>query len=69
MYLVQNKIKHIGEGALDCLAGSLVTLELGANRIKKIENLDKLANLRHLWLGKNKISQIENLSALTNLRV
>ena len=46
-----------------------MTLELGANRIKKIENLDGLVNLRHLWLGKNKISQIENLDALTNLRV
>eukprot|EP00009_Paramoeba_aestuarina_P009841 CAMPEP_0201536932 /NCGR_PEP_ID=MMETSP0161_2-20130828/63352_1 /ASSEMBLY_ACC=CAM_ASM_000251 /TAXON_ID=180227 /ORGANISM="Neoparamoeba aestuarina, Strain SoJaBio B1-5/56/2" /LENGTH=354 /DNA_ID=CAMNT_0047942947 /DNA_START=187 /DNA_END=1251 /DNA_ORIENTATION=+ len=69
LYLVQNKIKEIGAGSLDCLAGTLVTLEMGANRLKKIENLEKLINLRHLWLGKNKISEIENLNALTNLRV
>ena len=30
-------------------------LELGANKITKIENLDQLPNLSELFLGKNKI--------------
>ena len=44
-------------------------LELGANRIKKIENLESLTNLKELWLAKNKIVDIENLSSLTHLQV
>lgn len=31
------------------------------NRIKKIENLDKLVRLRKLYLGHNEISVVENL--------
>ena len=36
-------------------------LELGSNKIKVIENLDKLPKLTSLFLGKNRISQIQNL--------
>ena len=40
-------------------------LELGANRIRKIENLDKNLKLGEIFLGKNKIEKIENLEHLT----
>lgn len=39
-------------------------LELGSNKIRKIENLDLLPNLVQLFLGKNKIQMIENLEGL-----
>ena len=51
-----------------CSLTSLRVLELGGNRIRKIENLDGLVNLEELWLGKNKITTIENLEGLFNLR-
>jgi protein phosphatase 1 regulatory subunit 7 len=36
-------------------------LELGNNKIRIIENLGILPNLKELYLGKNKIETIENL--------
>lgn len=36
-------------------------LELGSNKIKEIENLEKLPKLKSLFLGKNKISEIKNV--------
>ena len=33
-------------------------LELGANKISIVENLDKLPILKELWIGKNKIEII-----------
>ena len=68
LYLVQNKIKVI-EDVFRPLGCSLKTLELGSNRIRKIENLHHLTNLENLWIGRNKISQIENLQGLSCLRV
>ena len=38
---------------------NITNLELGANRIRVIENLDNLVNLTQLWLGKNKITKLE----------
>ena len=40
-------------------------LELGANKINKIQNLDQLPLLNELYLGKNKIENIENLAILS----
>ncbi len=40
-------------------------LELGANKINQIQNLDKLPLLSDLYLGKNKIENIENLAILS----
>lgn len=43
-------------------------LELGSNRIEKLENLN-FPNLKSLYLGKNKIQQIENLENLKSLKI
>ncbi|PVF92744.1 putative SDS22-protein phosphatase 1 regulatory subunit 7 [Serendipita vermifera] len=67
LYFVQNKITQIEH--LNHLGATLRSLELGSNRIRKIENLDELVNLEELWLGKNKITKLENLDKLTKLRL
>ena len=46
----------------------LKTLDLGANRIRKMGGLSSLTSLESLWLGKNKIEKIENISTLATLR-
>ncbi|KAM6504196.1 protein phosphatase regulatory subunit [Amanita muscaria] len=66
IYFVQNRISKIS--GLSPLT-KLRSLELGGNRIRKIENLEELVNLEELWLGKNKISKIEGLSTLKKLRI
>ena len=43
---------------------TVVNLELAANKIEKIENLETLLNLEDLVLAKNRIKTIENLSHL-----
>lgn len=40
---------------------------MGKNKIKKLENLDKLVNLQCLALQANRIVKIENLEKLVNL--
>lgn len=40
---------------------------MGSNKIREIENLDKLPKLTSLFLGKNRITNIKNLECLTNL--
>lgn len=65
LYLIGNKIKEI-EGLHSM--PRLVMLELGDNRIRKIERLEALAGLQGLWLGRNKITQIDGLHSLTQLR-
>lgn len=67
LYYVNNKLKRIDEGAFDHLP-KLRILELGSNRIRLIEHLDKLSALEQLWLGTNKISTIQNLSPLKSLQ-
>ena len=47
----------------------LQLLELGDNRIRKIENIAHLTELKELYLGKNKIEKLENLETLQGLRV
>jgi protein phosphatase 1 regulatory subunit 7 len=44
-------------------------LELGDNRIKKIENLDNNVKLERLFLGANQFRCIENLDHLQELLV
>ncbi|KZS92389.1 putative SDS22-protein phosphatase 1 regulatory subunit 7 [Sistotremastrum niveocremeum HHB9708] len=67
LYFVQNKISHID--GLGNLGATLTSLELGGNRLRKIENLDALVNLEELWLGKNKIAKLENLHTLSKLKI
>ncbi|KAI5452218.1 protein phosphatase regulatory subunit Sds22 [Naganishia albida] len=69
IYFVQNKISKIEPGQLDWAADSLKSLELGGNRIRIIENLEKLTLLEELWLGKNKIRGLENLLTFKNLKI
>lgn len=47
----------------------LRNLELAANRIREIENLETLKGLEELWLGKNKITELKGLSQLSNLKI
>lgn len=42
-------------------------LELGSNKIKEIENLEGVSNIRSLFIGKNKIEEIKNLEPLIHL--
>ncbi|KAH9838427.1 L domain-like protein [Rhodofomes roseus] len=67
VFFVQNKISHIS--GLDRIGQTLRSLELGGNRLRKIENLDSLFALEELWLGKNKIATLEGLAGLKNLRI
>lgn len=49
---------------------NLRTLSLGRNLIKKIENLDAVADtLEELWLSYNQIGSLAGIEKLTNLRV
>jgi protein phosphatase 1 regulatory subunit 7 len=59
--LLSNKLKVIEN--LDF--PKLNMLELGSNKIEKIQNLDKLPVLQELYLGKNLIRKIENLEPLS----
>lgn len=68
LFLVQNLISAIPEATFTQLP-NLETLELGANRLRKLENLDKLTKLESLWIGKNKIGKLENLEALKKLKI
>ncbi|CCM04306.1 uncharacterized protein FIBRA_06477 [Fibroporia radiculosa] len=67
VYFVQNKISQIS--GLDSVGTTLRSLELGGNRLRRIENLDALVNLQELWLGKNKIVKLENLGSLKRLKI
>lgn len=69
LYLVQNKIAEVQEGDLDWSAGSMKSLELGGNRLRRIEHLEKLVLMEELWLGKNKIRMLENLDTFSYLKV
>lgn len=70
LYLVQNKIARVRPGDFVApLSHSLVSLELGGNRLRKIEGLEELTGLEELWLGKNKIERIEGLEGMKKLRV
>lgn len=44
-------------------------LDISFNRIRKIENLEGLTNLKKLFLCANKISRIENVNHLKNLEL
>lgn len=43
------------------------TLDISFNRVRKIENLEGLVNLKKIFLCANKICRIENLNHLKNL--
>ena len=66
LYLAANKISEV-TGGLSKLV-NLTLLELGSNRIRKMQHFEALANLQELWLGRNKIGTIECLSNLKMLR-
>ncbi len=42
-------------------------MELAANKIEKIENLEELTNVEDLVLAKNRIKKIENLDNFSKL--
>ncbi|KAI9440041.1 L domain-like protein [Lactarius indigo] len=67
VYFVQNRITKIA--GLQGVGETLRSLELGGNKLRKIENLDALVNLEELWLGKNKIAKLENFSGLKRLKI
>ncbi|KZP31664.1 L domain-like protein [Athelia psychrophila] len=67
VYFVQNRISRIS--GLESVGATLRSLELGGNKLRRIENLDALVNLEELWLGKNKISKLENLGSLKRLKI
>ncbi|CAK9782488.1 L domain-like protein [Cutaneotrichosporon oleaginosum] len=69
LYLVQNKITRIEEGALDWCAAKMRSIELGGNRIRVMENIEMLTNLEELWLGKNKIRRLECLDTFSKLKI
>ena len=46
---------------------TLEVLDMGDNRIRKIENIDSLVNIKELHLAKNKIQKIENIGHLKQL--
>ena len=45
----------------------MTILDVGDNKIRKIENVDKLVNLTEFHAAKNKLVAIEGLEKLTNL--
>ena len=61
--MAANKISEIPETKLSSLT-KLTNLELGANKIKKIQGLEGLSKLEQLWLGKNKIESLEGLNVV-----
>ncbi|KAM5538539.1 hypothetical protein V8D89_007872 [Ganoderma adspersum] len=67
IFFVQNRISHIAN--LGGLAATLRSVELGGNRLRKLEGLEGLVNLEELWVGKNKITKLENLGAVKKLRI
>lgn len=69
LYLIQNKIKAVEPGVLDWCKDTITSLELGGNRLRVIENLERLTLLDELWLGKNKIRRLENLNSFANLKI
>lgn len=45
----------------------LEVLDIGDNRLKKLENMEALVNLSEFYCAKNKLTKIEGLENLTNL--
>lgn len=50
------------------LCSKIKVIYLHKNNIKKIQNIENLSNLTHLYLQWNKIKKIENLGNLKNLK-
>ena len=62
-----NTIKEITPGSLDGLV-NLKKIYLSANKIKKIQGLEKLVKLEILDIGDNRVRKIENIETLVNLK-
>ena len=62
-----NAIKEVTPGCLDSLV-NLKKCFLSANKIKKMQGLEKLKSLECLDMGDNRIRKIEGLEGLENLR-
>jgi protein phosphatase 1 regulatory subunit 7 len=45
----------------------LEVLDIGDNRLKKLENMGTLVNLTEFYCAKNKLTRIEGLENLTKL--
>jgi protein phosphatase 1 regulatory subunit 7 len=69
LYLCQNKISSVSLITALGHFKRLKVLELGANRLSRIEGLEGLVELEELYLGKNKISKLEGLDSLKKLRI
>lgn len=65
--LAFNVIKEVTPGSLDGLV-NLKKIFLSANKIRKIQGLEKLQSLEVLDMGDNRLRKIENLEGLTNVR-
>lgn len=46
---------------------NLTILDVGDNKIRKIEGIESLTNLTEFHAAKNKLTKIEGLETLTNL--
>jgi len=72
LWLDENRIESIGEGALNNL-GKLRELNLASNRVESIGmSLDGLVSLEELNISNNKIGnfkEVLNLNRLPNLRI
>eukprot|EP00945_MAST-04E_sp_MAST-4E-sp1_P005291 g5291.t1 len=67
LWINQCSLKSIGNSIK--FLTRLRSLHLCSNKIRKIENLEKLKNLEILWLNDNKITGLEGVQALVQLRV
>ena len=65
LYAAANKVGAI-PASLSALT-ALTALELGSNRIRRIEGLEALGGLQELWLGRNRIAKVEGLGHLSRL--
>jgi Leucine-rich repeat (LRR) protein len=65
LYLIGNDINFIEKMDLP----SLVKLDMAANNLEKMENLEGLGSLKELYLGSNGITEVNNIRHLSNLRV
>uniref|UniRef100_A0A7S1SLH4 Protein phosphatase 1 regulatory subunit 7 n=1 Tax=Tetraselmis chuii TaxID=63592 RepID=A0A7S1SLH4_9CHLO len=66
MFAANNKITSLeGVAALK----KLQVLEVGSNRLKSVEHIEGLTELRQIWLGRNRISSVEGFPTLLNLTI
>ena len=67
--LLNSHSSAIYHNITDASTVSTRVLDLCFNRIRKVEGLENLTNLKKLYLVQNKLHIIENLGHLTDLRM